>query len=177
MNPRADRLAAFLVLAAAAAAIAIAFAAEHLMGMAPCPLCLLERWPYRVAILLSLLALVLPGRWPRPVLWLILPVMLAAAGLAFLHLGVEHHWWPSPLPQCNAPRLDMSNLSNMMASLPARPSKPCDAPNYLVAQVPISFVTMNFLYAGVFVLLLAVYLGSTTRGTRDDDVDDEPAAG
>jgi disulfide bond formation protein DsbB len=177
MNPRADRRATLLVLLAGALAIAVAYGAEHLLGMAPCPLCLWERWPYRIAILLGLLALCLPGRWPRPILWLLLLVLLAAAGLAFLHLGVEQHWWPSPLPECNAPHLNASSFSTLMASLPSRPSKPCDAANYLIPGLPLSFVTMNFLYASLCLVALAAYLGRRTRSTGHDHGDQGQIAG
>ena len=51
-----------------------------------------------------------------------------------------------------------------MANLPATPAKPCDAPNFLVPGLPISFTTMDFLYAlACFVLVLAC-LRPRTRG-------------
>ena len=42
-----------LALLAAAFALGLALASEYWGGLLPCSLCLLERWPYRVAILLG----------------------------------------------------------------------------------------------------------------------------
>ncbi|MBV9247948.1 MAG: disulfide bond formation protein B, partial [Acetobacteraceae bacterium] len=84
---------------AAAAALAIALASEAWGGLVPCALCLLERWPYRIAIVLGLIAFFLPGRIARAVLALAAIVLLADAAFAMVHVGVEQGWWPSPLPE------------------------------------------------------------------------------
>src|SRR5581483_5870737 len=62
----------------------------------PCELCLAERWPYYIAIALSLVALARAAR-PAP-LWLglLALVFLASAGLAAYHVGVEQHWIAGP---------------------------------------------------------------------------------
>ncbi|MFP4274908.1 MAG: disulfide bond formation protein B, partial [Paracoccaceae bacterium] len=44
-----------------AALLAAAFAFQHLGGLAPCTLCLWQRWPHAAAVLLGLAALALPG--------------------------------------------------------------------------------------------------------------------
>jgi len=158
---------AVAALLAAAVALGVALGAESLLGLVPCALCLVERWPYRVLLLLASAALLLPrgpGRW---VLWLCALPLAAEAGLAIVHLGVEHHWWPSPLPECAAPRFHAFDARSLLASMPARPSKPCDAPTYPVPGLPLSLVTLNLLYAaGGFVLLLAALFQSPSRSTR-----------
>src|SRR2546430_9092293 len=83
-------------------ALGIALAAERWGGLIPCALCLWERWPYRIAIVFGLIALLLPGRRSRVWLFLLLVTLLAAAALAAVHVGVEQGYWPSPLPECAA---------------------------------------------------------------------------
>ena len=39
-----------------------AYALENWAGLVPCALCLLERWPYRIAFVLGLLAVVAAAR-------------------------------------------------------------------------------------------------------------------
>ena len=151
--------------AAAAAALAVALATERFGGLAPCALCLWERWPYRVAAAAGLLVLLLPRRFARPLLFVLLASLLAGAGLAALHVGVEQHFWPSPLPECLAPRLAHGSIAQMLASMPARPSKPCDAPSYLIPGLRLSMAAMNLLYALCVSALLAIYLGRS-RGVR-----------
>jgi disulfide bond formation protein DsbB len=156
-RPREPTVAVLSVLAAAAA-LGIALAAEHLGGMVPCALCLLERWPYRIAIVLSLVACFLPAVLARVGLTLVALVMLGSAGLAALHVGVEQGWWPSPLPECAAPSVPTGSIAARLAAMPARPSKPCDAPSFLVPHLPVSMVTMNLIYSLVFAVLLAIFL-------------------
>lgn len=153
-----DSRIAALTAALGAAALAVAYFAQIVLGMAPCELCYWERWPYRLVILFGVLALALPAPWQRGLLWLAALAFLADVGIAGLHVGVEHGWWPSPFPACSAANFIKGNLSSLMASLPATPAKPCDAPNYLIQGLPLSFSTMDFLYALFCLLLLLVCL-------------------
>ncbi len=155
-------LALFTVLAAAAA-LGVALASEHWGGVVPCALCLVERWPYRIAIALGLVALVLPRGIGRVVLVLALLTVLVGAGFAFVHVGVEWGWWPSPLPECAAPHFEPGSIAQRLASMPARPSKPCDSPTYLIPFLPVSMAAMNLIYALAFAAFLAI---SLFRGGR-----------
>jgi disulfide bond formation protein DsbB len=85
--------------------------------------------------------------------------VFASAAVAGFHLGVEAGWWPSPLAGCQAAALPKGGgIEDLMRSLPAAPSKPCDAPTYPVPGLPLSMAGMNLLYAlglGGFVLIWA----------------------
>jgi disulfide bond formation protein DsbB len=154
---------ALLSLVGAGAALAAALALENWGGLAPCALCLLERWPYRVAIALGLLALVAPPRLGRVVLALVVLTMLADAALGFIHIGVEAHWWPSPLPECAAPHFVAGSIAERLAHMPLRPAKPCDDPTYLIPGLPVSLAAMNLIYALAFAVLLAIFLWRSDR--------------
>jgi disulfide bond formation protein DsbB len=150
--------AAALSLIAAALALGIALASERWGGLVPCALCLWERWPYRVAIVLGLMALVLPERVARPLLGLLLAAVLAAAALAAVHVGVEQGYWPSPLPECAAPSFRGGSIAERLARMPATPAKPCDEPTFLLPFLPLSMAAMNLVYALAFAALLAMFL-------------------
>ena len=153
-----ERWAAAAVAAAAGAALGAAVLSERVLGLVPCALCLWQRWPYRVAIGLGLLGLVVPRRWTRPVLALAAAALLAGAGLALLHVGVEQGWWPSPLPACAAPSLGGGgSIADRLARMPERPAKPCDEPAFLVPGLPVSMAAMNLLYALVLLGALAMF--------------------
>lgn len=140
---------ALLIVVLAAAAPFFAQASESWWGLAPCILCLWQRWPYRIAAVLAALGVVLPGR-ARAVLVALSGIsILASAAIAVLHVGVEQHWWPSPLPGCAAPTAGPASQSidDMMRGLAAAPAKPCDEPTYLIPGLPISMAAMNLLYA------------------------------
>lgn len=148
----------------AAAALGLALATERWGGLVPCSLCLLERWPYRVAIVLGLLIALVPRKAALPLLGLLVLTILVGAGLAALHSGVEFGWWPSPLPECAAPKFSDGSIADRLASMPARPAKPCDEPTFLIPFVPISMAGLNLLFGLTFATSLALYLGRRPTG-------------
>jgi disulfide bond formation protein DsbB len=158
MMRTSSRTVAALSTVAALAALLTALGSENFLGLVPCALCLLERWPYRIAIGLGVIACFLPGRARLLFLWLLVLAMLAATALAFIHVGVEQGYWPSPLPECAAPKITGDTIAERLASMPARPSKPCDDPTFLIPGLPISMAAMNFMFALAFTALLAIYL-------------------
>ncbi|HUC18998.1 MAG TPA: disulfide bond formation protein B [Acetobacteraceae bacterium] len=161
------RAAGFAVAIAAAAALVVAEGAQHWLGLVPCALCLLERWPWRLAVVLGIVAsLTRPREAGRGVLVLLALCLLASTALAFVHVGVERGLWPSPLPECAAPELHGTSLAQLLASMPARPSKPCDAPSFLIPGLPLSMAAMNLLYALVVLGLLVAYLARSGGEAR-----------
>ncbi len=154
-----------LVLAGLGAGLAlgVAFAAEWYGGLVPCPLCLVERWPYRVAIGLAVVGLLLPRGLRRAMLALVLLVGLAEVAAAGVHVGVEFQAWPSPLPECAAPRLGSGSIADRLRHMPARPSKPCDEGVYPVPALPLSFAELNLLYALAFSAAVATFLAASRR--------------
>ena len=142
----------------AAAALGLAFATEWWGGLVPCALCLWERWPYRVAIGLGLIAAVVPRVLVKPLLAATELTILTGTGLAAIHAGVEFRWWPSPLPECAAPKFTGGSIAQMLAAMPARPAKPCDDPTYLIPFLPISMAMMNFLFSLGFAGFVALAL-------------------
>ncbi len=134
-------------LVACATAIGIAHASETLLGLVPCAFCLLERKPFIAGLWLSMAALLLGGWLARIVLWLVVAVIAAGAAISFVHVGVEWHLWPDPLPACSLPNLAGLSLEQRLAALPARPAKPCEDPDFLIPFLPISMAQMAFVYA------------------------------
>lgn len=86
-----------IILVAAIAVIGAALVSQYWDGLQPCELCLIERWPYYVAIAIAFLALVFPAAgWSRAALLLLALVFVVSAGLGFYHVGVEYHWFRGP---------------------------------------------------------------------------------
>ena len=85
------------VLIASVIALGSAFASQYWGGLAPCELCLLQRWPWAAAIVISLAALVTGSRPALPWIALGLALVFAlGATFAFYHVGVEQHWFAGP---------------------------------------------------------------------------------
>lgn len=99
---------------------------QYVMGLAPCPLCIWQRWPHLGAILLALLAMTLLWRICRPLAGVGALVMLGSAGLGIYHTGVERKWWPGP-DTCSAPADPASlSASDLLDEILARPLVRCD---------------------------------------------------
>ena len=67
-----------------------AFGFQYLGGLAPCAMCLWQRWPHAAAVVLGAVGLVRPHAL---VAWGGALSMAVNAGLALLHTGVEREWW------------------------------------------------------------------------------------
>ena len=148
----------------AGAALGAALASERFLGLVPCALCLWERWPYRIAIMLGLLAIVLP-RFTRLLLVLTALAVFAGAAMGAVHVGVEQGWWPSPLPECAAPSLGSGSVADRLARMPATPAKPCDEPTFLIPFLPLSMAAMNLIFGLALGSFLAIFL-LTPRSKR-----------
>ncbi|GGE23125.1 dihydroneopterin aldolase [Primorskyibacter flagellatus] len=84
------------ILIAAGGSLALllgAFAFQHIGGLAPCHLCLLQRWPHAAAILIGAATLALGNRMLG---WLGAATALTTAGIGGYHTGVERGWWEGP---------------------------------------------------------------------------------
>ena len=93
-----------LALAGSAGLLLGALAFQYLGGMAPCALCILQRWPHLVALLAGA-GLV----WAGP--WALLGALGAGASgaIGVYHTGVERDWWEGPA-SCTSGG-DLSGLS------------------------------------------------------------------
>lgn len=99
-----------------------ALAFEYIGGMAPCALCIWQRWPHVVA-LLGAGALVVAG----PVLPLIAALGAATSGLiGVYHTGVERAWWAGPASCSSGGDLSGLSAEELLAQIMAAPVVRCD---------------------------------------------------
>lgn len=113
-----------IAVAGSAGLLAAAFAFQYLGGLAPCKLCIWQRWPHAVAVAIGLLALALasPGR--------LLPAagalaVAVAAGLGVYHTGVERGWWQGP-DTCTSGAIGGLSPADLLAQIEAAPIVRCD---------------------------------------------------
>ncbi|MFN7223668.1 MAG: disulfide bond formation protein B [Paracoccaceae bacterium] len=103
----------FLVIlagAGSAALLAGAFAFQYIGGMAPCTLCLWQRWPHAAAVVIMALALLVPN---RILIALGAVAALTTAGIAGFHVGVEQGWWQG-LASCSGGSIAGISVSDLL---------------------------------------------------------------
>lgn len=114
-----------LLFAASAAVLTGAYAFQYIGGLAPCKLCLYQRIPYAVAMLISAVALIRPG-FLRPAHMLLIAIFAVSAGLGVHHAGVEWRWWAGPA-SCSNLLGGAATIEELTAMLLAAPVVRCDA--------------------------------------------------
>jgi len=154
-RPPSERALPLLMLLGAVAPLAVAFASQYWGGLLPCQLCLWQRWAYAAAIALAAVAIILPRHLRRAGAAAAALAVLAGAGIAAFHAGVEYHWWQG-LSSCTGNLNTNQSLAGLEQQLLATPVIPCDRPAW--AMLGISMAGYNFLYAtalGLFGLAAA----------------------
>jgi disulfide bond formation protein DsbB len=106
-----------------AALLGGAFYFQYVLGMAPCELCLWQRWPHGAAVVLGLLAWVVPA---APVLLAGAAAAAATGGIGVYHTGVERGWWPGPSACSGAVDLSRLSAEQMLDRILAAPVVRCD---------------------------------------------------
>ncbi|WP_271879482.1 disulfide bond formation protein B [Phaeobacter italicus] len=117
-----SRLLIILAGAGSAALLLGAFGFQYIGEMAPCKLCIWQRYPHGAAVVIGAVALAFP--------LLILPYLgalaaLATAGVGAYHTGVERGWWEGPSTCTSGP---IGNLSadELMQQIMSAPLVRCD---------------------------------------------------
>jgi disulfide bond formation protein DsbB len=108
---------ASFVLAASALVLGGAFLSQYWGGLAPCELCLLQRWPWGVAIVIAIIAIMVGNRPALPWVALLLATVFAVGSvLAFYHVGVEQHWFAGP-SACSAAATSADTVEALKAQI------------------------------------------------------------
>jgi disulfide bond formation protein DsbB len=119
--------AAALAAAGSAALLAAAFAFQHLGGLAPCTLCVWQRWPHVVAVAAGAAAASAGERARRPMAALAALALLAGAGIAGFHVGVEQGWWEGPGACAGAGgAIGAMSVDDLLAQIQSAPVVRCD---------------------------------------------------
>ena len=144
--------------------LAGAFLFEYVGGMAPCSLCIWQRWAHLAVIACAVASLGLGAGAPdrlRGGLAITMMAALSSVGIAGYHAGVEWQLWAGP-GGCTA-RLDTgADAADLVDSLLATPVVRCDdVPwslfglsmagwNMVVSVDIVALATLSFIFGGRF---------------------------
>ncbi|MGI9506894.1 MAG: disulfide bond formation protein B [Geminicoccaceae bacterium] len=85
--------ASLLLALAAIAILASVFVMQYGFGLAPCRMCIWQRWPFAALAAIGLIGAFV---WPRVMLSIAVAVLLVSIGLGGYHVGVEQGLIPLP---------------------------------------------------------------------------------
>lgn len=114
-----------LVILAASGSAALllgAFAFQHVGGLAPCKMCIWQRYPHVVAVALGAIVLFVPF---TALIALGAAAAFATALVGAYHVGVEQGWWEGPT-SCSSGAIDNLDPDALFDQIMAAPLIRCD---------------------------------------------------
>lgn len=159
--PPTTRSFAGFVLTASAAVLGAALLSQYWGGLAPCELCILQRWPWMAAITIALVALLAGGRPALP--WVaVLLALVFAAGIVFAayHVAVEQHWVAGP-SGCSARAGGATTLEEMRRQILAAQVVRCDEVAW--SLFGLSMAGWNLLASLLMAALCGIVAGANRR--------------
>ena len=146
---RPSALAPALVAGGAGAALVVALLAQHWGGLAPCLLCLWQRWALWAVVALGMGGIVAAlfgrARLAGALTLLAGVAALGSAGIAFFHVGVEQHWWTGT-SGCGASLIDPRlTAEELRTRIEAAPMVRCDQVAW--SLFGLSMAAYNLLYS------------------------------
>ena len=159
---RSPRAAALAPLAISGGLLLGALGFQYIGGLAPCALCLDQRYAHGAALLLAAGGLVVRGRTGWLLVGLAGLAMLVSAGVGVFHVGVEQKWWQGPTG-CSGGDLSGLSAAEAMRRLMETPAIRCDEVPW--SLLGISMAGWNAIVSGV--AGLAVAAGALSRFARN----------
>jgi disulfide bond formation protein DsbB len=150
LKPESVRQLSLIMLVASSLPLILALISQYGFDMHPCELCIYQRIPYIVEIILAILLLFLNNYKSFIIIALFsIFAYMTNVGLSFYHIGVEYGWWS--FGECSS-TLDTSSFDALKNSLLNAAIVRCD-------EVQFSFLGLSM--AGwnlVYSIALSFYL-------------------
>ena len=107
--------------------LAAALYSEVVLGLEPCILCIYQRIPFVIGIVLGLTGLALRKKEAiGNILLALLGVnFLSNAAIAFYHTGVEQKWWASAVEGCAVPNFTETSEQSILENILSAPTANC----------------------------------------------------
>lgn len=146
-----------LMLIAATGSLALMLGAwgfQYIGGMAPCKLCIWQRYPHVIAIVFGLIALRVSS---AALAWLGAAAAFATAAIGGYHTGVERGWWEGPTT-CSSQPIGGLSTDQLMEQILTAPLVRCD-------EVPwdlfgLSMASWNMV---ISLVLMAIWIAAARR--------------
>lgn len=157
-----SRAALWLSLIIPSALLGGALISEHVFGLYPCEMCMWQRWPHLVAIILALGAIALRGHKLSKFIVADAALAILISGLiGSFHAGVEYGWWEG-ITSCAT---TVAAGGDMLDSIMNAPLVRCDVAPW--SLFGISLAGFNFILSVGGAILIFVLMAMGRKGARN----------
>jgi disulfide bond formation protein DsbB len=132
---------------------------QYIGGLPPCEMCMWQRWPLLLAIVLAVLAGLSARRGggvTSMLAWLTVLAVFASGAIGAYQAGVEWHWWQGP-SACTGARVVFRGFEGLNAPGAVR----CDLPSFRF--LGLSLAGWNAVISCLSALICAVRLAGRSR--------------
>jgi disulfide bond formation protein DsbB len=125
-----------------------AFGFQYIGDMAPCKLCLWQRWPHAVAIVIGILGFA-TGMRELAIAGML--AALATAGIGVYHTGVEQAWWEGPTT-CTSGSIAGLSTEDLLNQIMNAPVVRCDEIAWSLFGISMAAwnAIISFILAGIW---------------------------
>lgn len=156
------RLANVFAMAVPAMLLGGALLFEHVGGLRPCEMCMMQRWPHLAAFVIALLGWLIRPLWARRAVLMTAAGGIAASGLVAIdHLGVERKWWEGHTA-CTSSLPTGLTTAEYLDAMMRMPLVRCDTPQW--TMFGLSLADMNAI-ASMATAILVAWLVLRARGS------------
>jgi disulfide bond formation protein DsbB len=138
---------------------------EHVGGLKPCEMCMMQRWPHVAAVAIAAMAPLVAPMWARR------GVIMSAAGaigvsgiVAIDHLGVERKWWEGHTA-CTSSLPTGLSTSEYLDAMMKMPLIRCDTPQW--TMMGLSLADMNAIASTATAIIVAWMVVRSRKVSRD----------
>ena len=152
MNKPSFVLARWIALLLPAGLLAGAWGSQLFGGLVPCEMCHWQRWPHYAAVVIALLAFIVPGLPNRRALvWLAAMAIAISGAIGIYHAGTEYHLW-SGLTACTSEIRSSGSADDMLKAIMAAPIVRCDQPQWTLFGISLAGFNAIFSLGGALVI-------------------------
>jgi disulfide bond formation protein DsbB len=136
-----------------------AFAFQYIGGLPPCAMCIWQRYPHAIAVMIGLIAVLVGGRltFDRALASLGALAAGATSAIGIYHTGVERGWWEGPTT-CTSGPIGGLTAQDLMDQIMSAPLVRCD-------EVPWEMLTLSMASwnAVISAGLMLIWIAALTR--------------
>nr|WP_276046459.1 MULTISPECIES: disulfide bond formation protein B [unclassified Sphingomonas] len=136
------------------ALLAGAWGSQLIGHLYPCEMCHWQRWPHYAAVVVAILAFVVPRPALAKTLVIVAALLIALSGaIGVAHAGVEYHWW-NGFTACTQ-TVDLRGLSSAdrLAAIMHAPIVRCDTPQWTLSGISLAGFNAILSLGGAVVIL------------------------